>query len=34
MLWTVNPSEADMVVVVTEGVAEVVMDIMVAVKTN
>ena len=34
MLWTVDPSEADMVVVIMEGVAEVAMDAMVAVETN
>ena len=34
MLWTVDPSKADMVVVITEGVAEVAMDIMVAVEIN
>ena len=32
MLWTVDPSEADVVVVVTEGVAEVAVDVMVAVE--
>ena len=34
MLWTVHPSKADMVMVITEGVAEVAVDIMVAVETN
>ena len=34
MLWTVNPSEADMVMVITEGMAEVAMDVMVAMETN
>ena len=32
MLWTVNPSEADEVVVDTEGMAKVAMDVMVAVE--
>ena len=34
MLWTVDPSAADVVVVVTEGVAEVAVDAMVAVVIN
>ena len=34
MLWTVDPSVADVVVVVTEGVAEVAVDVMVAVETD
>ena len=34
MLWTVDPSKAGAVVVITEGVAEVAMDIMVAVVIN
>ena len=34
MLWTVNPSEADVVVVITEGMAKVAVDVMVAVETN
>ena len=34
MLWTVDPSEADMVMVIMEGMAEVAMDIMVAMETN
>ena len=31
MLWTVDPSEVGMVVVITEGMAEVAVDVMVAV---
>ena len=34
MLWTVDPSKADVVVVVTEGVAEVAVDVMVAMVIN
>ena len=34
MLWTVDPSEADVVVVNTEGMAEVAVDVMVAMETN
>ena len=34
MLWTVDPSMADMVMVIMEGVAEVAVDVMVAVETN
>ena len=34
MLWTVDPSKADVVVVTTEGMAEVAVDVMVAVVTN
>ena len=34
MLWTVDPSEADVVVVAREGVAKVAMDVMVAMVTN
>ena len=34
MLWTVDPSVADVVMVVTEGVAEVAVDVMVAVETD
>jgi hypothetical protein len=34
MLWTVDPSEADVVVVVTEGVAAVAVDVKVAVAIN
>ena len=34
MLWTVDPSEADVVVVITEGMAKVAVDVMVAVVTN
>ena len=34
MLWTVDPSEEDVVVVITEGMAEVAMDVMVAVVIN
>ena len=34
MLWTVDPSEADVVVVITEGVAKVAVDVMVAVVIN
>ena len=33
-LWTVDPSKADVVVVITEGVAKVAMDVMVAMETN
>ena len=33
-LWTVNPSVADVVVVVTEGMAEVAVDVMVAMVIN
>ena len=32
MLWTVDPSEADEVMVITGGVAEVAVDVMVAVE--
>ena len=34
MLWTVDPSKADVVMVVTEGVAKVAVDVMVAMVTN
>ena len=34
MLWTVDPSKVDVVMVVMEGVAEVAVDVMVAVVTN
>ena len=34
MLWTVDPSMADVVMVITEGMAMVAVDIMVAVETN
>ena len=33
-LWTVNPSKAGAVVVITEGVAEVAVDVMVAMVIN
>ena len=33
-LWTVDPSVADVVMVITEGVAEVAVDVMVAVVIN
>ena len=33
-LWTVDPSEADVVVVIMEGMAEVAVDVMVAVVIN
>ena len=34
MLWTVDPSKADMVMVIMEGMAKVAMDVMVAMETN
>ena len=34
MLWTVNPSEVDIVMVITEGEATMAMDVKVAIMTN